>query len=254
LSSPVLTEARADVLVVTLDRPRVRNAIDLETIDGLETALDRLDGDPALRAGVLTGASGTFCAGMDLKAFAAVQDDSVAENALARIVRRTTRRPLIAAVEGFAVGGGCELALACDLIVAASDASFGLPEVRHSLVPSGGGLLRLPRRLPFGLAMEMALTGAMMGADRAFEHGLVNRLVAPGAALDAALALAAEVAANGPLALTAIKALVWGQLDQTSEQYWAAQDRVLPAVNSSHDAREGVRAFTEKRAPVWEGR
>jgi enoyl-CoA hydratase len=246
---------RDGVLILTLDRPDVRNAIDMATIDALEAGLDRVDSALELRAGVLTGSRGTFCAGMDLKAFADSQDSSVAESALARIVRRPPgRRPLIAAVEGFAVGGGFELALACDLIVAADGASFGLPEVKHSLVASGGGLLRLSRRLPFGLAMEMALTGARMPAERAYEHGLVNRLTEPGGALDAAMALAGEIAANGPLALAAVKQLVWGQLDWSADEYWAEQDRILPAVNASDDAREGVRSFIEKRAPAWSGR
>ena len=254
MSTPVLIEERDGVLIMSLDRPHVRNAIDLATINAIEAALDRLDDDAAFGAGVLTGSGGTFSAGMDMKAFADVQAGSVAETALGRLVRRSTRMPLVAAVEGFAVGGGCELALACDLIVAARGASFGLPEVKHSLVASGGGPLRLPRRLPFGLAMEMALTGSPMPAERAYEHGLVNHLTEPGAALDGALRLASTVVVNGPLAVAATKRLVWGQLDWTADEFWQEQDSILRAVNSSADAHEGVRAFIEKRPPVWGGR
>jgi enoyl-CoA hydratase len=254
VEQPVLTVERDGVLLVTLNRPAVRNAIDAPTAAGVAAALAELDDRDDLRVGVLTGAEDTFSAGMDLRAFAHVQAEGEAERALGAVVRRRPAKPLVAAVEGFAVGGGCEIALACDLIVAARDARFGVPEVRHSLVPAGGALLRLPQRLPFGVAMEMALTGAQVSAERLHEHGLVNRLVEPGAALEAALALAAQIVANGPLAVAASKRILWGQLDWATDEFWARQDEILAPVNASEDAREGVRAFAEKRPPVWRGR
>jgi enoyl-CoA hydratase len=201
----VLTERRGNVLLITLNRPDARNAIDLSVAEGIAAALEELDGDESLSVGVLTGAGKGFCAGMDLKAFVSGQRPWVGDRGFAGIVRRASVKPLIAAVEGFAVAGGLEVALACDLIVAARGAKLGVPEVKRSLVAAGGALLRLPRRIPYHLAMELALTGDPILAERAAEVGLVNRLAEPGTAVEVALGLADEIAANAPLALVASK-------------------------------------------------
>src|SRR5918997_2611948 len=201
----VLTERRDDVLVVTLNRPDARNAVNGALAQGVADALDELDGDDALRVGVLTGAGKGFSSGMDLKAFVAGERPYVEGRGFAGITQRAARKPLIAAIEGFAVAGGLEVALACDLIVAARGAKLGIPEVKRSLVAAGGALLRLPQRVPSGVAMELELTGDPIAAERGAEVGLVDRLADPGGAVDTALELAAAIAKNGPLALTATK-------------------------------------------------
>jgi len=200
MSDKVRTQVQDGVLVVTIDRPEVRNAIDTETAVAIGAAMERLDNDPSLVAGVLTGAGGTFCTGMDLGAFLAGEKPSIPGRGFAGIVEGPPDKPVIAAVEGYAVAGGFEIVLACDLIVAAADATFGLPEVRRGLVAAGGGLMRLPQRIPYHLAMEWALTGAMVPAALAHEVRLVSRLTEPGQALPAALELAASIARNGPRA------------------------------------------------------
>ena len=250
----VLTERRDGVLVITLDRPEARNAVNRAVAEGIAAALDALDRDDALAVGVLTGAGAGFCAGMDLKAFVAGESSSVEGRGFAGIVERAARKPLIAAVEGFAVAGGLEVALACDLIVAARGARLGVPEVKRSLVASGGALLRLPRRLPYGVALEMALTGEPIDAERAHALGLVNRLADPGGALDAALDLARAIAANGPLAVAATKEILERQWGWSEEEFWARLEEIAGPVYASRDAREGAVAFAEKRAPVWQGR
>jgi enoyl-CoA hydratase len=250
----VLTERRGNVLLITLNRPEARNAVNLALAEGVAGALDELDGDGALALGVLTGAGKGFCAGMDLKAFVAGERPWVGERGFAGITRRSSAKPLIAAIEGFAVAGGLEVALSCDLIVAARDAKLGIPEVKRSLVAAGGALLRLPRRIPYHLAMELALTGDPIDAERAFEVGLVNRLSEPGGALDAALELADQVAVNAPLALAASKRILEEQWDWTAAQMWEAQGAIAEPVIASEDAREGATAFAEKRPAVWRGR
>jgi enoyl-CoA hydratase len=246
----VRTDVDGDVLVVTIDRPEARNAVNLAVAEGIAAALDRLDGDDALRAGVLTGAGGTFCAGMDLKAFVAGERPHVEGRGFAGIVQRPPRKPLIAAVEGWALAGGFEVALACDVIVAARDARFGIPEVKRGLVAAGGALIRLPRRIPYHVAMELALTGDPIGAQRAYELGIISRLAEPGGALSEARALAATIAANGPLAVDATKRI----LASDEAGAWERQGEIAGPVFASEDAREGARAFAEKRAPVWRGR
>lgn len=241
------------VAVVTIDRPDARNAVDPAVAEGIAAAVDRLDADRDLSVGVLTGAGGTFCAGLDLKAFLRGESPSLEGRGFAGITERPPRKPLIAAVEGYALAGGFEVALACDLIVAADDARFGLPEVKRGLVAAAGGLLRLPRRIPYHLAMELALTGDPVTASRAYEMGLVNRVVAAGEALDAAVRFAAAVAGNGPLALTASKEILAGALDRTEADAFAWQREIGDPVFRSADAREGAQAFAEKRAPVWRG-
>ena len=203
---------------------------------------------------MLTGAGGGFCAGMDLKAFVTGERPWVGDRGFAGIVQRASRKPLVAAIEGFAVAGGFEVALACDLIVAARGAKLGIPEVKRSLVAAAGALLRLPRRMPYGLAMELALTGDPISAERAHELGVVNRLTEPGGAVEAALELAATIARNGPLAVDATKAILQQQFDWSEEEFWARQGDLAGPVFGSDDAREGAIAFSEKREPVWQGR
>jgi enoyl-CoA hydratase len=252
--SPVLTERRDGVLLITLNRPEARNAVNLPLAEGLAAALDELDADDALRLGVLTGAGGGFCAGMDLKAFVTGERPWVGDRGFAGIVQRASRKPLICAIEGFAVAGGFEIALACDLIVAAKGAKLGVPEVKRSLVAAGGALLRLPQRMPYGLAMELALTGDPISAERAAQLGVVNRLAEPGQAVDVALELGAAIARNGPLALAATKEVLQGQRDWSAEEFWERQGAIAGPVFVSEDAREGAVAFSEKREPRWQGR
>ena len=249
----VLTERRDRALIITLNRPKVRNAIDLSMARGIADALEALDADDDLRLGIITGSDGCFCAGRDLRTFMRGERPYIEGRGLAGIVQRAASKPLIAAVEGFAVGGGFEVALACDLIVAAEDAKFGVPEVKRSLVPSGGALLRLPQRMPHGIVMELALTGELITAGRAHALGVVNRLASPGLALDAAVELAEPMTRNGPLALVAIKEILNHQRDWTAEQFWELQDDIVGPVFASDDAFEGARAFVEKREPQWQG-
>ena len=249
----VVTERRGRVLVVTINRPEQRNAINLAVAEGIAAALDELDGDAGLSLGVLTGAGKGFCAGMDLKAFVAGERPYVGERGFAGIVQRPPVKPLIAAVEGFAVAGGLEVALACDLIVAARGAKLGVPEVKRSLVAAGGALLRLPRTLPRAVAMELALTGDPISAERGHELGLVNRLAEPGAALEQALEMAGTIAVNGPLALAATKRILTEAPGWPEAEFWQRQGEITGPVFGSADAREGATAFAEKRAPVWTG-
>jgi len=246
--SAVLTQVNGQVLEITLNRPEARNAFNVPLVDGLLAALQRLDADPELRVGVLTGSGGTFCSGMDLKAFAAGEwPYTDGRGPLMDILARPAQKPLIAALEGYAVAGGLELALACDIIIAASDCQVGIPEVRHSIVAAGGGLLRLPHRIPYHVAMEMALTGALVQADRGFQLGLINRVVEPGTALASASAMGAEIARNGPLAVATTKAIVTAAVDWTEAEAWDRQrELAAPALNSS-EAKEGAAAFAQKR-------
>ena len=252
--TPVRAEPDGDVLVVTIDRPEARNAVNLAVAEGIAAAVDRLDGDASLRAGILTGAGGTFSAGMDLKAFVAGERPFVGDRGFAGLVQRPPRKPLVAAVEGWALAGGFEIALACDLIVAARDARFGIPEVKRGLVAAAGALLRLPRRIPYHLAMELALTGEPIGAERAAELGIVSRLTEPGEAVAGARELAALIARNGPLAVDASKRIVAAAGDWPEAEAWERQAEITGPVFASEDAREGATAFAEKREPVWRGR
>jgi enoyl-CoA hydratase len=250
----VLTERRGTVLLITLNRPEVRNAVNAAVAEGIAGALDELDADPELTVGILTGTGGFFCAGMDLGAFVKGESPWFGDRGFAGIAQRGARKPLIAAIEGFAVAGGFEVALACDLIVAAEGAKLGIPEAKRSLVAAGGALLRLPRRMPYHVVMELALTGDAMPAERFHAFGVVNRLAAPGSAVDVALELAAAIARNGPLALAASKAVIEQQFDWSSEEMWARQGELSGPVFASEDAKEGASAFKEKREPVWRGR
>jgi enoyl-CoA hydratase len=248
----VLTERRDGVLLITLNRPDARNAVNKALAEGIAAALDELDDTAELQVGVLTGSGKGFSAGMDLKAFVAGESAWVGDRGFAGIVQRASRKPLIAAVEGFAVAGGLEIALACDLLVAAKGAKLGVPEVKRSLVAAGGALLRLPQRLPYGVAMELALTGDPISAERGYELGLVNRLAEPGGAVDAAIELARQITPNAPLALDATKRVLQGNWDE--DVFWDKQGELTGPVFTSEDAREGSVAFAEKRDPVWKGR
>jgi enoyl-CoA hydratase len=253
-SEAVLAERRGNVLLITINRPEVRNAVNAAVAAGVAGALEELDGDDALSVGVLSGAGGFFSAGMDLGAFVRGESPWFGDRGFAGIAQRSSRKPLIAAIEGFALAGGMEVALACDLIVAAKGAKMGIPEVKRSLVAAGGALLRLPRRMPYHVVMELALTGDSLPAERFHEYGLVNRLVEPGAAVDAALELAGELAKNGPLALVAAKQILQEQFDWSSAEMWDRQGAIAGPVMASEDAKEGASAFKEKREPVWKGR
>ncbi|HEX2086345.1 MAG TPA: crotonase/enoyl-CoA hydratase family protein [Solirubrobacteraceae bacterium] len=250
---PVLTERRDGVLLITLNRPEARNAVNLALAEGVAAALDELDDSADVSVGVLTGAGRGFSSGMDLKAFVTGERPWVGDRGFAGIVQKGPRKPIVAAIEGFAVAGGLEVALACDLIVAARDAKLGIPEVKRSLVAAGGALLRLPQRIPYGLAMELALTGDTITAERGAEVGLVDRLADSGGAVEAALELAAAIARNGPLALTATKEVLQRQRDWSSDEFWARQGEITGPVFTSNDAREGAVAFSEKREPQWTG-
>jgi enoyl-CoA hydratase len=250
----VLTEHRERVLVITINRPDQRNAINAAVAQGIAAALDELDGDPSLTLGVLTGAGKGFSAGMDLKAFVAGESAWAGDRGFAGITQRAAEKPLIAAVEGFAVAGGLEVALACDLIVAARGAKLGIPEVKRSLVAAGGGLLRLPRVLPRAIALELALTGDPITAERAHELGMINRLAEPGQALEAALELAAQITPNAPLALAASKRILKESIDWPDGEFFERQGEIVGPVMGSEDAREGATAFAERREPIWKGR
>lgn len=246
----VLVEELDRILLVTINRPQAKNAIDAAVSRGLAEAMDRLDGDDGLSVGVLTGAGGTFCAGMDLKAFARGEDVAVEGRGLG-FTERPPVKPLIAAVEGYALAGGTELALATDLIVAARAAVFGIPEVKRGLVAGGGGLLRLPLRIPPAIAMELALTGENLPAERAHALGMVNVLSENGSALEDALALAQRITANGPLAVAATKRVIVESRTWAVSDVWSKQWEILEAVFASNDAKEGAAAFAEKRPPRW---
>jgi enoyl-CoA hydratase len=253
-SEPVLAERRGNVLLITLNRPEVRNSVNAALAAGVGGALDELDADHGLSVGVLTGTGGFFSAGMDLGAFVKGESPWFGDRGFAGIAQRASRKPLIAAIEGFAVAGGMEIALACDLIVAAKGAKLGIPEAKRSLVAAGGALLRLPRRMPYHAVMELALTGDTMPAERFYDFGVVNVLAEPGGAVDAALELAGRLAKNGPLALIASKQVLQEQFDWSSEQMWSKQGEITGPVFASEDAKEGANAFKEKRDPVWQGR
>jgi enoyl-CoA hydratase len=250
----VLSERRDRVLVITINRPDQRNAINGAVANGIAAALDELDADSGLSIGILTGAGKGFSAGMDLKAFVAGESPYAGDRGFAGITQRSADKPLIAAVEGFAVAGGLEVALSCDLIVASRGARLGIPEVKRSLVAAGGGLLRLPRVLPRNVAMELALTGDPIDAERAYELGLVSRLAEPGEALATALEMAGAIAQNGPLALAATKRVLKESADWTDAEFFDRQAEIVGPVMASEDAREGASAFAEKRPPVWKGR
>jgi enoyl-CoA hydratase len=247
----VLVRREGTILIVTIHRPQARNAIDRATSEAIARAMDELDGDASLSLGILTGAGAHFCAGMDLKAFLRGERVELEGRGLAGMTETPPAKPVIAAVEGYALAGGCELALACDLVVAADNARFGIPEVKRGLIAGSGGLLRLPQRIPRQIALEYALTGELMTATEARQWGLVNRLTEPGGALDGALALARTIAANGPLAVQMTKRVMTDAPSWPSAEIWARQREMLETIVASNDAREGAQAFSQKRSPRW---
>jgi len=253
MSDEVLLERRDRVLVITINRPDARNAINGAVSRGLAAAVDELDDDAGLSLAILTGAGGNFCAGMDLKAFVAGENVVVPGKGLG-FTEAPPRKPIIAAVEGYALAGGTELVLATDLVVASRTAKFGIPEVKRGLAAGAGGLLRLPRRIPYQKAMEYALTGDSFTAEEAAAYGFVNTLTEPGGALAGALALAERITANGPLAVAKTKEVIVQSGQWADDEAFARQFEIIGPVFGSEDAREGATAFAEKRAPVWKGR
>lgn len=250
--SDALTEMRDGVLIITINRPDAKNAMNKAASELIAAALDRLDEDNELRVGIVTGAGGTFCSGMDLKGFLRGETPFVAGRGFGGITQKSPAKPLIAAVDGYALAGGLEVAIACDMIVANENAKFGIPEAKRGLAAAAGGLMRLPKKIAPHIAMEMALTGDFIDAGRAYALGLVNR-VTSGPALDAALELAAAIAANGPLAVRKSKQVVQESAEWSDAEMWGKQNDVLGNLFMTNDAREGAAAFAEKRKPKWTG-
>ena len=253
MSEEVLTSEKDGVLVVTINRPEVKNAMTKAAAEGIAAAMDRLDSDDNLRVGILTGAGGTFCSGMDLKGFLRGESPSIEGRGFGGIVQKPPEKPLIAAVEGYALAGGLELMIACDLVVANAGAKFGIPEVKRGLVAAAGGVMMLPDQIPERIAMELALTGDFIDAARAYELGLINRIT-DGEALVAAKELAASIVANGPLAVRVSKQVIKQSRGWPMDERYTRQTQLIAPVFVSEDAREGAAAFAEKRAPNWKGK
>lgn len=249
----VLTEVEDGVLIVTINRPEAKNAMTRAAAEAIAAAMDRLDAEDDLRVGILTGAGGTFCSGMDLKGFLRGERPTVEGRGFGGVVEAPPKKPLIAAVEGYALAGGLELMIACDLVVANAGAKFGIPEVKRGLVAAAGGVMMLPDQIPQRIAMELALTGDFIDAARAYQIGLINE-VTDGPALVAAKALAARIAANGPLAVRVSKQIIKESRGWPLHERFARQAELVAPVFTSADAREGAAAFAEKRKPNWTGR
>ena len=249
----VLVDAADGILTITINSPHARNAVTLAVARGIAKALDRLEAEADLRVGILTGQGEHFSSGMDLKGFLRGETPTLPDRGFGGLTLKPPAKPLIAAVEGYALAGGFELVMACDLVVASASATFGIPEVKRGLCAGGGGLLRLPRQLPSRIAMELALTGGMLSVERANAFGMVNRMVPVGQALPAARQLAAEISANGPLAVAASKQVITQSVDWSSDEQWRKQAAITGPVLRSADAREGAAAFADKRSPRWQG-
>jgi enoyl-CoA hydratase len=250
--SDALTQIDNGILIITINRPEAKNAMNKAAAEIIAAALDQLDSDDALRVGILTGAGGTFCSGMDLKGFLRGETPSVAGRGFGGLTEKAPAKPLIAAVDGYALAGGMELAMSCDLIVANKAAKFGIPEAKRGLVAGAGGLIKLPLQIPSRLAMELALTGDFVDAERAYAMGFVNRIV-DGPSIDGALELARAINENGPLAVRVSKAIISQSAHWSDEEMWKKQSELMGAVFTSNDAREGSLAFAEKRKPNWTG-
>jgi enoyl-CoA hydratase len=255
--SEVLRERRGHVEIITINRPEARNAINGAVSRGVGGALDEIETDDDCWVVILTGAGDkAFSAGMDLKAFAAgeVADIAGASGGFGGITQRDFPKPIIAALNGSALAGGCEIMLSCDLVVAVEEAKIAITEVKRGLIAGAGGLIRLPRRLPRAVALELALTGEPLDAGRALALGLINRVVPAGRLMDEALALAEVIAANAPLAVRTTKRVMKEALEVPEAEGWGINNSALSAVFASADAMEGSRAFAEKRAPNWMGK
>ncbi|MFW2830365.1 crotonase/enoyl-CoA hydratase family protein [Sphingomonas sp. ID0503] len=252
--APVLVDRDGAVLIISINRPHRRNAVNRDVSVAIAAALDDLDSDPGLSVAIITGTGGQFSSGMDLKDFVAGARPELPGRGFAGVTERPPVKPLIAAVEGFALAGGFELALACDLIVAGTGAQFGLPEVSRGLVAGSGGMVRLAQRMPFGIALEYVLTGQRLAAPEAYRLGLVNRLTEDGQALQTAIDLAKVIAANAPLSVAMAKRIMNEARDWLSTEVWERQRPLAESVIGSEDAQEGARAFAEKRVPIWSGR
>jgi enoyl-CoA hydratase len=253
MADEVLVEEKDGTLIITINRPEVRNAYNRAVSLAVCAAIDEFEASPELRVCILTGAGGTFCAGMDLKAFLRGEVMRIEGRGSLGITQTRLKKPLIAAVEGYALAGGFEIMLACDLVVASRDAQFGLPEVKRGLAAAAGGLLRLPRLIPQRIAAEIVLTGDMISAQRAAQFGLINQVVEPGEALPEALKLATRIAANAPLSVAASKRVITEQSDWSLDEMFQRQAEITGPVLSSEDAREGAAAFAERRPPNWRG-
>lgn len=254
MSDEVLVSTEDGIMTITINRPKAKNAVNLAVAKGIAAAMIELDSNDAIRVAILTGADGTFCSGMDLKAFVTGELPVIEGRGFAGLVEAPPKKPLIAAIEGYALAGGFELALCCDMVVAANDSRFGIPEVKRGLVAAGGGLLRLPVQVPPRIGMELALTGDFITAQRAYEIGLINRVVDSGKALDGAKALAATIVANGPLAVAVSKQVFVESAHWPAEEMFDRQNALCNPVFVSEDAIEGSTAFAEKRAPNWKGK
>lgn len=253
MSEELLTHEEDGILIMTINRPEAKNAMTKAASEAIAAALDRLDAEDHLRVGILTGAGGTFCSGMDLKGFLRGESPSVPGRGFGGLTERKPAKPLIAAVEGYALAGGLELMIACDLVVANSSSKFGIPEAKRGLAAAAGGLMVLPDLIPYKVAMELALTGEFIDAQRAYELGMINR-VTDGSALDGAMELARAINANGPLAVRISKQIMEESRGWPRDKRYEEQARLLPQVFMSADAREGSLAFAEKRSPNWQGK
>ncbi|MBA6412609.1 crotonase/enoyl-CoA hydratase family protein [Parahaliea sp. F7430] len=250
----VLVDVNEGIMTITLNRPKAKNAANKAMADGVAAALDELDSNDEILVAIITGSGGTFCAGMDLKAFVSGELPIVEGRGLLGLTERSPRKPIIAAVEGYALAGGLEVAISCDLIVSADNAQYGIPEAKRGLAAAAGGLMKLPQQIPPRLAMELALTGDPIDAARALECGLINRIVPAGEALQAARELAATISANGPLAVAVSKQVIQESADWSQQEMWQKQQELVMPIFSSADAIEGATAFAEKRKPQWTGK
>ena len=254
MSDEVLVDVADGIMTVTLNRPEAKNAANKALAEGVAAAMDQLDESDDIQVAILTGAGGTFCAGMDLKAFVSGETPQIEGRGFAGLTERGPRKPLIAAIEGYALAGGLELAISCDLIVAADNSKFGIPETKRGLAAAAGGLMRLPRQISPRIAMELALTGDFIDSARALELGLINSIAPAGTALDAANELATKICANGPLAVAVSKQVIVESAEWSSDEMWDKQTELTLPVFTSEDAIEGASAFAEKRAPNWKGK
>jgi len=256
LSEAVTYEVRGHYAIITINRPKARNAVNGAVANGIEAGIDLLESTDDVWVGILTGVPPVFCAGADLKEINAGNAGALAtaRGGFAGIVQRERTKPIIAAVDGPALAGGTEIVLSCDLVVASTTATFGIPEVKRSLVAAAGGLFRLGRKIPLNIAMELTLTGDPIDATRAHHFGLVNRLVEPGQALDAAVALAEQICANAPVAVRESRRVVLEATNAPDDVGWKMSMEGMGAAMSSEDFSEGLTAFIEKRPPAWKGR